>query len=227
MAEHRFCKPTVVGSTPTLGSIGSSVNQPTRAGSELGPEPADHRTDHHEGRSVRGLLAVGVTVMLAACVSETRSDESQPSRPTPSAQPATSAAPAGPSGPLAVVRGISGGDFARTEGVLRITSGCVMLERSNGETWLLVWGSDQTSWDEEAEEIVFNSSIPGRETVRVHDGQFVELGGSGEFFAEQAPDPEAVPWDEWVTRFDWVAEPARVCAVTGYWSVGGIAPLDQ
>jgi hypothetical protein len=175
---------------------------------------------------VRGLLAVGLTVMLVACVSETRSDESQPSQPSPSAQP-TSAAPTGPSGPLAVVRGFSGGDFARTEGVLRITSGCVMLERSNDETWLLVWGSDQTRWDEDAEEIVFENSIPGRETVRVHDGQFVELGGSGEPFSEQAPGPEAVPWDEWVTRLDWVAEPARSCAATGYWSVGAIAPLDR
>lgn len=28
MAEHRFCKPTVVGSTPTLGSTDSSTNRP-------------------------------------------------------------------------------------------------------------------------------------------------------------------------------------------------------
>jgi hypothetical protein len=179
-----------------------------------------------EDRSVRGLLAVGLVVMLAACVSGTRSEVSQPSRP-PSAQPAASAGAGGPSGPLAVVRGFSGGNFARTEGVLRITSRCVILERSSGETWLLIWGVNQARWDQDAEEIVFESSIPGRETVRVHDGQFIELGGSGELFSEQAPGPEAVPWHEWFARFDWVAEPDRACGATGYWSVGGIVPLDQ
>lgn len=128
-------------------------------------------------------------------------------------------------GPLAVADCCVGGDFARNEGVLRISDRCVNLDVSNGRSLLLLWGSDTTTWDSAANAIHLKRW--DGQVVVLRDGQRVIVGGSGEAFTDDPDASEGLPWHEWVERMDWVAEPDESCAVAdGYWGVGNaeVAP---
>lgn len=63
-----------------------------------------------------------------------------------SVQPTASSLAGGTWGPLAVVAPQDGADSARTEGVLSVTSACVLLVANRGPI-LLVWPSDRTTWN--------------------------------------------------------------------------------
>ena len=119
-------------------------------------------------------------------------------------------------GPLAVIGPQDGADTARTEGTLSVTGDCVhILEQ--GEPVLLVWPSDQTSWDPGTRAITF-ANADGT-TVTVGDGSTVVLGGSG---MSREEDGELV--DTWLAGMRWVAPPAPGCAASTYWTVGAVMP---
>jgi len=146
-------------------------------------------------------------------------------RDLPTARTQTSAASASSQplhdewGPLAVAECCVGGDFARNEGLLHISDRCVNLEVGSGRSLLLLWGSDTTTWDPEANAIHFQRR--DGQGVELRDGQSVIVGGSGEAFTDDPDASEGLPWHEWVERIDWVAEPDESCAVAdGSWGVG-------
>lgn len=184
------------------------------------------RTFHAWKCAARLRLAIGLGLLMVAGMACARVGVPPSSGtvlpPSEAAQPSPSAAPAAPWGPLAMIRGYSGGDFAATEGTIRITATCAQLESRNGITDLLVWGTEQTTWDPVANEVEFRNR-DGRMT-RVRDGQFVRLGGSGEYFSDDPTNSDAVQKDEWLARMDslWVVEPDPSCLRDGTWDVGNV-----
>ena len=120
-------------------------------------------------------------------------------------------------GPLAVVNQPPNGDFARTEGVVRLTDECAMLEVPNGDVLLLVWPADATTWQAESETILYRGFGGG--VVEVGDGQEVVLSGSGEPFV--GPEVE-VTMTEWVAAREWEAAPRVSCAAVQTWSIGEV-----
>jgi hypothetical protein len=111
-------------------------------------------------------------------------------------------------GPMAVSRERVGGDFARTEGVLRISDQCVVLESGgrDGTSDILVWWRDQVRWDPDERRILFQKRDGN--VIQLRDGQYVSAGGSG---------------GRNVAAFDWAAEPDRNCPPHSYWSVGDMS----
>jgi hypothetical protein len=163
-------------------------------------------------------LAVGLGVLMVAVLAC-----GAPDLPTASIQstaPSASSEPVrGEWGPLAVAACCVGGDFARNEGVLHISDRCVSLDASSGQSILLLWGSDTTTWDPQANAIHLKGW--DGQVVTLRDGQSIIVGGSGESFTDDPAASEGLPWQEWVERIDWVAEPDESCAAAdGYWGVG-------
>lgn len=159
------------------------------------------------------LAAIGALVALAACA------------PSPTDFPGSSATPAASVsatpmdwGPLAVSKDFRGGDLALTSGILRITESCVLLEAPTGSTELPVWSMDRTTWDAGARVVRFGN-IDGT-VVTIGDGQRVSFGGSGTAFRDAAP-AEITPWETWLARIAWEAEPDPACSPDGPWSVDG------
>jgi hypothetical protein len=109
-----------------------------------------------------------------------------------------------------------GADTARTEGVLRITSACVLLVTSRGP-FLLLWPADRTTWDAETKTITF-ASFDGS-TVSAGDGAPVIVGGSGDSGEDAGNAIEA-----WLAATPWVAPPDPSCPLKMRWWVGAIAP---
>lgn len=120
-------------------------------------------------------------------------------------------------GPLAVSQLSLGGDTALTEGTLRISDACVLLEGADGSGTLLVWPREQTTWDPSARLIRFQNR-DGR-VIDLGDGQRVRFGGSGVSFGD-APSGDITTWDAWVNRIAWEAEPDPACSADSSWSVG-------
>jgi hypothetical protein len=138
-----------------------------------------------------------------------------PSAPTASPSPVEpSASPVAAWGPLAVIPPQDGADTARTEGTLRITDTCVVLE-FRGEVTLLFWPADRTTWSPESQTITF-ANFDGS-VVTVGDGDAVVLGGSGDSEAESGLSGE-----EWIGRMTWVAPPAPSCPLDTRWGVGAV-----
>ncbi len=132
------------------------------------------------------------------------------------ANSATLPLPADAWGPLAVIGPQIGSDDARTEGTLRVTADCVhILEQ--GDPVLLLWPSDQTSWDPATRSITFTNA--DGTTATVGDGSTVVLGGSG---MSRDEDGELV--DAWLAGMRWVAPPSAGCAAERYWTVGAMLP---
>jgi hypothetical protein len=171
---------------------------------------------------------VTLATLVAAC-------STVPPSPTlPSAAPSLSTAPptvtstsASPTiassasvgdlwGPLAVVPPQDGADTARTEGKLRITATCVSLEFA-GDSTLLYWPSDRTTWNAGALTITF-ANYDGS-VVTVRDGDAVVLGGSGDNGTESGTSGQA-----WVERTVWVARPSPSCSLDRRWAVGAVGP---
>ena len=123
-----------------------------------------------------------------------------------------------PWGPLAVVNQPPNGDFARTEGVMRLTGECAMLEVLNGDVLLLVWPADATTWQPESKTILSRGF--GGEVVAVGDGQEVVLSGSGTPFI--GPEAE-MTMAEWVAAREWEAAPRGSCTSDQAWSIGEVA----
>ncbi len=117
--------------------------------------------------------------------------------------------PSGGWGHLAVVPPQDGADTARTEGTLRVTDTCVLLDRPGGPV-LLVWPADRTSWNPGARTIAF-SNFDGT-PVSAGDGSRVVLGGSGDSKDESGTTTEA-----WLARTPWVARPADSCPLDSRW----------
>jgi len=149
---------------------------------------------------MRVLLAVAMAV--AAC---------SPATPTPI--PDASAMAADRWGPLAVIPPQDGSDSARTEGRLRVSDDCVLLESPSGLT-LLVWHADRTRWTPEGS-IGFANTDGVIATVR--DGSEVVLGGSGDGESEGGRTAEA-----WMLGIDWVAPPGASCEFDQWWFVGDL-----
>lgn len=109
-------------------------------------------------------------------------------------------------GPLAVTS--STGDDARTEGVVRVTPECVLIE-ADGQRTILVWPADRTTWDSAAHEISFRRG--SGEVLTIGDGQPVVLGGG---WSSRAQDSEV----------EWIAPPSASCATPGRWYVSDVLP---
>lgn len=136
-------------------------------------------------------------------------------------------------GPLAVTTVAMGGDDALTTGVVRITDECVVLETSDGGSTLLVWSSEQASWDPQERQILFRNR--GGEVIVLRDGDEVGFGGSGRALSRDEASPEewdGLTWDDWLPTIDWVAAPDPTCRAGSAWSVGEVivdtmaAPTD-
>ena len=115
-------------------------------------------------------------------------------------------------GPLAVLES-DGYDLARTEGTIRITDTCVLLENGD-EVALLIWPADRTRWNASDGTIEFET-LSGR-TVTLASGQRVALGGGGWSAAEASnPDHEAL-----LAGIDWISAPDPACPTDTWWGVG-------
>jgi hypothetical protein len=114
-----------------------------------------------------------------------------------------------------------GGDMSRTEGVLRLSDNCVVLENANDASELLVWSRERTAWDPGGRRVLLRL-LNGSE-IALADGQAVAIGGSGRAFSDDPGAREAIPWDEWIASVDWVAEPDPACEVDSYWAVGDVS----
>lgn len=120
-------------------------------------------------------------------------------------------------GPLAVLSGPASGDEALIAGSLQIGKDCVTLEEAGGERVLLVWPSDDTTWNPESRVIEYTD---GDRTVELSDGEEVAFGGGGDSVAEGG-----LPASEWVGSVDgWTSEPDRSCPAGVRWFVGGLPP---
>jgi hypothetical protein len=113
-----------------------------------------------------------------------------------------------------------GADTALTEGTIRISDECVILEARRGPV-LLIWPADRTTWGAAAKAVAFDnyesSGDPeSGKTVTVTDGMRVALGGSG-----GTRDDGETP-EEWLADREWVMRPAASCVVDEWWSVGAM-----
>lgn len=109
-------------------------------------------------------------------------------------------------GPLAVTP--STGDDARTEGVIRMTPECVLID-ADGELTLLVWPADRTTWDSASREVSFRRGTG--DVLTIGDGESVVLGGG---WSSRAQDSEV----------DWISPPAASCVTPGRWYVSDVLP---
>jgi hypothetical protein len=107
-----------------------------------------------------------------------------------------------------------GAETALAHGVIRISDACVTLE-SQGESTLLVWPADRTTWTADARAVTF-SNFDGT-SATVQDGDGVILGGGGDSSAESGMSGE-----EWVSQVRWVAPPAASCPLETRWGVGDV-----
>ncbi len=170
-------------------------------------------------RFARSLAAAALlAALLAGCGSSQRTAEVRASIAAPSGAPTPSPVSATPSpsgawGPLAVIPPQDGADTARTEGTLRITNACVILDTAGGPV-LLLWPADRTAWAAASHTISF-ANFDGT-TVVVGDGMALALGGGGDSSAEGAA-PEA-----WLAETPWVARPALSCPLGVRWTVGAV-----
>jgi hypothetical protein len=119
---------------------------------------------------------------------------------------------------LAIVLDPPGGDEARMEGVVRMSDACVVLERADGTSALLVWPEGymaETRWDPESRRIEFRN-WSAESPVDISDGRSVMLIGSG-------PDP--IPQD-WTESFEWIATPDPSCPADSYFVISDVT-LDS
>ncbi len=137
-------------------------------------------------------------------------------------------------GPLAVTTSPGNGDMALTTGALRISDECVVLETADDRPTLVVWSSDQASWEPRGGVILFRTRDGG--VVELRDGQQVGLGGSGRGLSAEVLSPgewDGLSWDEWLPTVDWAAAPDPTCRADSVWSVGEVivdtmaAPTDS
>ncbi len=105
--------------------------------------------------------------------------------------------------------------MALMTGAIRISDECVVLESADDRSTLLVWSSDQASWEPRAGRILFRTRDGG--VVELRDGQQIGLGGSGRGLSAEVLSPgewDGLSWDEWLPTVDWAAAPDPTCAPT-------------
>lgn len=107
-------------------------------------------------------------------------------------------------GPLAVARGDASGSEALIEGILRLDDQCVTIE-SNGGRVLVVWPSNSTQWDSDANTITYSATDDESEVI-LRDGDTMSVGGGGWAAGESEGDPA-----DWAGSTEWVNEPADEC----------------
>jgi len=171
----------------------------------------------------RSLLLVLAAVAVVGCGIPGGSTGIASPTPTPgtsglpsAATPASTETTTDPWGPLAVVPPTGGVDLSRSEGTLRITDACVLLE-SGAERTLLMWPADRTRWSADTRTIGYLNLDGG--AIMIEDGEFTTVGGSGESLEESGLTAEA-----FVARTPWVKPPAMSCPYSSYWMVGAIEP---
>lgn len=128
-----------------------------------------------------------------------------------------------PWGPLAVSVESMVGEIIDTEGVVRLSTACAVLEGADGTSALLVWPRDDTAetrWDQETSRIQFRNWSAAAQ-IEIGDGQAVALSGSGQPFSDDPSEPDVVPQD-WIASFDWIAAPDPSCTVDSYWAVSDV-----
>ncbi len=192
-----------------------------RDGIALGPtlvarkSPASRRPSSRRPLGV-GSLALVAALLVVALVASPAGRDRFGTSPPPSASGSVPPSDAAVSawGPLAVIPRQDGADTARTEGTLRITDTCVILERL-GEVQLLFWPADRTTWDPGSRAITFEN-FDGT-VVTVGDGDDVVLGGGGDSESESGLSGEA-----WVDRMEWVSPPGPSCPLETRWGVGAV-----
>lgn len=99
---------------------------------------------------------------------------------------------------------------AQKQGTLRIGQQCVFIQDEDGKA-LVVWPADRTTWNADAEAIMFEDADAG--TVRLTDGDRVISGGGSDKGGSSA--------EEWVP-VDWVSPPTQACETDVRWILGGI-----
>jgi hypothetical protein len=139
--------------------------------------------------------------------------------PGPAASPggalaSASESPTDPWGPLAVIPPQDGSETARTEGTLRITDKCVVLETSD-DVELLVWPADRTKWNAATGTISF-MNVDGS-IVTASERSHAVLGGGGSSNAESGTTTE-----EWLQSITWLAPPDMTCPRESRWFVGDL-----
>lgn len=115
-------------------------------------------------------------------------------------------------GPMAIVPPQEGTDLALTQGTLRITDSCVVLDGPTGPT-LLYWPADRVRWDPETRAIRFDNADGTFATVQ--DGANFAAGGRGDSVADGG-----LPGEDWVNSKPWVVPPDSSCPLERRWGVG-------
>jgi len=126
-------------------------------------------------------------------------------------------------GPLAVTTAATGGDEALATGAIRISDECVVLETVDDRSTLLVWSSDQASWDPQGRQIQFVNRDGS--VVELNDGQQVGVGGSGRGLSAEVLSPgewDGLSWEDWLPTIDWASAPAPTCRADSVWFVGEV-----
>ena len=115
-------------------------------------------------------------------------------------------------GPMAVTPPPPITHEAALQGVLRITEDCVYLQARGGST-LVIWPSNLSAWRPSLSAVEFiNPAGP----VLVAAGDNLVLGGSG---------MANTGGEDWVGKFEWVAEPNPSCPLKAYWQVAEVITL--
>lgn len=126
-------------------------------------------------------------------------------------------------GPLAVTSGPRNGDLALATGVIRISDECVVLESAGEGSTLLVWSSEQASWDPQERQVLVRTRAG--EVIGFRDGDQVGFGGSGRALSMDESSPEewdGLTWDDWLPTIDWVAAPDPTCRAGSVWFIGEV-----
>ena len=123
-------------------------------------------------------------------------------------------------GPLAVSQSRGGGDEAVTEGQLKVTDRCVLLEEATGELVLLVWPSGLTQWSATARAVIFQSSS-GSE-IELTDGDRLKLVGGDASIREASETKEA-----FLERVAWESAPSEECVTASRWSVTDVSLITS
>lgn len=117
-------------------------------------------------------------------------------------------------GPLAVVAPRQGAADGQFHGTLRMTEDCVFIEFESGETAVLLWPANWTTWNAESRTITFQQRNEAPTTVG--DGDEVTLGGGA------SSVDEGRPTSQFLSDADWVSRPTPSCPLDVRVGVGAV-----
>jgi hypothetical protein len=175
--------------------------------------PSNTRRSGSKPRLLQGVFVLGFALcVISACGSGSQS---------PTTTPSSADGQAVDYGPLAVLppsefRSLAGG----RAGPIRIGHECVTVEAPEGLA-LLIWHSEDVTWDEETRSLTFTSIKPSVTPITIRDGDKYQFGGIS---------------DQGITRgLTFLVPPDEMCQGTrlivdfveihGLWSLGPRRPI--